>query len=154
MGYGILDVDDSQEVKAVDYGVLEASSKSERGDRLLTLHTLLGELLDKWKPVEISVEEPFVGRNVRSAFAIGEARGVALIVAAARDIPVHQYAPTKVKLAVTGYGRAEKDQVRKMVTLELNLQESPTSTDASDALAVALCHLAQTRLQRAISRGQ
>ena len=84
--------------------------------------------------------------------SLGEARGVALLAAAERGLPVYQFPPATVKRAVVGYGAGDKEQVRRMVCLQLRLPDPPPSTDASDALAVALCHLAQTRQQRALTR--
>ena len=120
------------------------------------LHHIFRELcavIDRWRPAEVAVEDPFVGQNARSAFAIGEARAVALLAAAQAGLPVRPYAPAEVKLAVAGYGRSDKAQVQELVRVQLGLATAPEPADAADALAVALCHhlrrRAEARLQEA-----
>ena len=120
------------------------------------LHHIFRELcavIDRWRPAEVAVEQPFIARNVRSAFAVGEARAVALLAAAQAGLPVRPYAPAEVKLAVTGHGRSDKAQVQELVRVQLALAETPQSADAADALAVAICHhlrrRADARLQHA-----
>jgi crossover junction endodeoxyribonuclease RuvC len=147
LGYGLVTVDE-EDIRAVESGVVTAPRSLDRVQRLLRMHVHLNELLDRLTPHEVAVEEPFVGKNVNSALAIGEARGVVLVAAAVRGIPVFQYPPATIKSAVSGYGRGDKEQVRRMVSLQLGLAEPPASTDASDALAIALCHVVQTRAQR------
>lgn len=153
MGYGLLEAQ-GEEVRALESGVLEMPPRAPRPQRLLLLHRLLGELMARLAPDEAAIEDPFVGRNVRAALALGEARGIALLAAAAWGIPVQQYPPATVKNAVTGYGGGDKEQVRRMVCLQLHLSEPLPSTDATDALAVALCHLAQTRQARVLAQGR
>ena len=150
MGYGVLDLI-HDEIKVVDFGTFKTRRADSRAKRLLSIHSNLIKLLPKWNPDEICVEDPFVGKNVKSALAIAEARGIGLISAAAFDIPIHQYTPTKIKMAVTGYGRSNKDQIRTMVSIQLRLNEQPTSHDASDALGVALCHINQVRQNELLS---
>jgi crossover junction endodeoxyribonuclease RuvC len=91
----------------------------------------------------MAVEEPFVGTNVRSAMAIGEARTVAMLAATLAGLPVHHYPPARIKASVAGYGQGEKAQVREMLRLQLGMEEAPADLNASDALAVALCHAIQ-----------
>jgi crossover junction endodeoxyribonuclease RuvC len=116
-----------------------------RGDRAHEerLHHIFRELcavIERWRPSEVAVEDPFVAQNAQSAFAIGEARAVALLAAAQAGLSVRPYSPAEVKLTVTGYGRSDKAQVQELVRVQLGLAEAPTPADASDALAVALCH--------------
>jgi crossover junction endodeoxyribonuclease RuvC len=123
-----------------------------RGDRATEqrLHHIFRELravIERWRPTEVAVEDPFVAKNARSAFAIGEARAVALLAAAEAGLPVRPYAPAEVKLAVTGYGRSDKTQVQEMVRLQLGMDKAPETSDASDALAVALCHHLRRRAE-------
>jgi crossover junction endodeoxyribonuclease RuvC len=123
-----------------------------RGDRPTAerLHHIFHELLgviERWRPAEVAVEDPFVARNARSALAIGEARAVALLAATEAGLPVQDYAPTEVKLAVAGYGRSDKRQVQEMVRLQLGLATVPEPVDAADALAVALCHHLRRRAE-------
>lgn len=120
------------------------------------LHRIFHELctiVTRWRPSEVAVEDPFVGENVRSAFAIGQARAVVLLAAGQAGLAVRPYAPAEVKLTVTGSGRSDKAQVQELVRVQLGLPEAPEPADAADALAVALCHhlrsQAEARLQQA-----
>jgi len=109
-------------------------------ERLHHIYKELCILIDRWQPIEVAVEDPFVAQNARSAFAIGEARAIALLAAAQAGLPVRAYPPAEVKLAVAGYGRSDKTQVAEMVRVQLSLAKAPEPSDAADALAVALCH--------------
>ncbi len=107
------------------------------------MHHIFRELcaiVERWRPNEVAVEDPFVGKNVRSAFAIGEARAVVLLAAGQAGLAVRPYAPAEVKLTVTGSGRSDKAQVQELVRVQLCLPAPPETADAADALAVALCH--------------
>lgn len=114
--------------------------------RLEIIAARLEILLDLWKPQEVAVEDMFFAKNARSAFKLGIARGVAIGACLKRKIPIFEYAPTLVKSVVTGYGRAEKEQVRKMVELTLRAKID-LRHDATDALAVAICHASHMRLE-------
>ena len=107
--------------------------------RLLLIHEGLTDLVETHQPEAVGVERLFFNRNVQTAFAVGQARGVVLLVAAQHGLPVVELGPHEVKLAVTGYGRATKDQVQRMVGLLLAMTELPRPDDAADALAVAVC---------------
>ena len=137
-GYGIIERQGSQ-LRAVDYGCLETLSTHALPQRLLEIHNGVIELIDAHQPIFLGVERLFFNRNVQTAFAVGQARGVVLLAAAERGLPVFEYGPHEVKLAVTGYGRAPKDQVQRMVQLVLHMAELPRPDDAADALAVAIC---------------
>jgi crossover junction endodeoxyribonuclease RuvC len=137
-GYGIVERQGSQ-LRAVDYGCLETLSTQALPQRLLEIHTGVLDLIDSHRPRFLGVERLFFNRNVQTAFAVGQARGVVLLAAAERGIPVFEYGPHEVKLAVTGYGRAGKDQVQRMVQLMLGMPSLPKPDDAADALAVAIC---------------
>jgi crossover junction endodeoxyribonuclease RuvC len=104
-------------------------------------------VIERWRPLEVAVEDPFVAQNARSAFAIGEARAVALLAAAQAGLPVRAYAPAEVKLAVAGYGRSDKAQVQELVRVQLGMSTAAEPVDASDALAVALCHHLRRRTE-------
>ncbi|MGB2694134.1 MAG: crossover junction endodeoxyribonuclease RuvC [Dehalococcoidia bacterium] len=121
-------------------GVISADSKLPMEERLHHIFRELCAVIIQWQPAEVAVEDPFVAQNARSAFAIGEARAVALLAAAQAGLPVRAYAPAEVKLTVAGYGRSDKAQVQELVRVQLGLAEAPEPLDASDALAVALCH--------------
>ncbi len=125
---------------ALDYGVLTTPASLPLTSRLLLLFRGLTEIIDRVHPTEAAVEQLFFARNVQSALAVGQARGVALLAAASRGLPVSEYTPLQVKQAVAGYGRATKQQVQNMVQLMLGLSSVPQPDDAADALAIAICH--------------
>ena len=147
MGYGVVD-EEKHQFSLVACGVLRAPARLSIERRLLKLHQGLQELIARYQPEAVAVEEPFVAKNVRAAMAIGGARAIAILAAAAAGAPVAQYSPRKVKQAVTSYGASSKDQVQQMVGFLLGPIE-PLGPDAADALAVALCHLLEGELNRA-----
>ena len=138
-GYGIIDTDGSQH-RAILYGAIKTHPKKPFHERLLKIHTDLSDLLAREKADMMAIEEVFHATNVQSALRLGHARGIALLVAAQNGLEVFEYSPLERKSAVVGYGRAEKSQVQMMVRLLLNLSETPSPDDASDALAIAICH--------------
>ncbi len=137
-GYGIVERDGSK-LKVVDYGCLETLASAPPAERLLSIHQGVLHLIELHRPEMVGVERLFFNRNVQTAFAVGQARGVVLLAAAAHGLPVLEYGPHEVKIAVTGYGRADKGQVQRMVQVLLGLAELPRPDDAADALAVAIC---------------
>jgi crossover junction endodeoxyribonuclease RuvC len=139
-GYGCVTSDGSQH-RLVACGAITMSRSLSFPDKLHTIHTGLGRLLDECRPTAVAIENVFYATNVRTALKLGHARGVAILAAVERGLPVVEYSPAEIKRAVVGYGRAEKQQVQRMVTLLLGLSEPPTPYDVSDALAVAICHL-------------
>ena len=146
-GFGAITLDEAiGQVSLIRMGVLKAPARSTLAQRLYTISRLMEHLFDEIEPTEVAVEQPFVARNVRAAFAIGEARGVALIAAAARDLPVHEYPPAAVRETVAGHGGASKTDVAGMVAAHLRLgSEEVAGLDATDATAVALCHVFRSR---------
>ena len=141
MGYGVLEVTKG-EICAVCYGCIETSGKDLRTSaRLLKIHTEVGILFEKYQPTHLSLEKLFFTRNISSAMGVSEVRGVILLAAEQRNIPVAEYTPNQVKLAVTGSGRADKRQMQEMIKRLLRLNEIPTPDDAADALSIALCHI-------------
>ena len=139
-GYGCLD-SDGRRYRLVLCGALKAPPRSTFPEKLLSIHRGLAALLIKTRPDCVAVENLFHARNVRSALKLGHARGVALLAAVEAGVPVSEYTPAEVKRAVVGDGRAEKRQVQEMVRLLLGLAAAPSPLDATDALAVAICHL-------------
>lgn len=137
-GYGVVRREGSR-LTALDYGCLETLSTTVLPQRLLEIHRAVTELILTHKPERLGVERLFFNKNVQTAFAVGQARGVVLLAAAEHGLPVFEYGPHEVKLAVTGYGRAQKDQVQKMVQAVLGMPVLPRPDDAADALAVAIC---------------
>jgi crossover junction endodeoxyribonuclease RuvC len=124
----------------VDCGVIRTDSSAQLHDRLLSLDEALQEWIRKVKPDAIAVERVFSQLNVKTAMATGQAAGVALLLAAKAGVPIALHTPTEVKAAVTGTGRASKEQVAKMVVRILQLSEAPKPVDTTDALALAICH--------------
>jgi len=137
-GYGVVERTGSQ-LRAIDYGCLETLSTQALPQRLLEIHSAVIELIDSHHPRFVGVERLYFNRNVQTAFAVGQARGVVLLAAAERGLPVFEYGPHEVKMAVTGYGRADKGQVQRMVQVVLGMTVLPRPDDAADALAVAIC---------------
>lgn len=139
-GYGLLAGDGVKNPRYVEAGTIKTTPKAPLEARLLTVYDSLTRVLTAHRPDEVAIEDVFHAKNARSALALGHARGVALLAAAHAGRPVFTYAPARIKQAVTGSGRAGKDQVAKVLAMLLGL-EAPPPPDAADALAVALCHL-------------
>ena len=137
-GYGLVEREGGK-LRLVDYGCLETLPTQELPARLLEIHRAVTELIVTHKPAQLGVERLFFNRNVMTAFAVGQARGVVLLAAAEHGLPVFEYGPHEVKIAVTGYGRADKKQVQRMVQVVLGMPALPKPDDAADALAVAIC---------------
>ena len=138
-GYGCIETGRGR-AALVCSGAIVPAPRSTFPEKLQCIHRALGDLLIEAQPDCVVIESLFHGLNTRSAFALAHARGVMLLAAAERGLPVVEYAPAEIKRAVVGYGRAEKPQVQQMVMLLLALEVAPTPLDVSDALAVALCH--------------
>ena len=139
LGYGVVRTH-GQDREALAYGVLETTAAVPMPERLLTLHAGLRDVIEEFLPSAMAVERLFFARNVTTALTVGQARGVILLVAAQYGIPVFEYTPAEVKQSVSGYGKAEKEQMQEMVRLVLGLDHLPQPDDAADALAIALCH--------------
>ena len=139
-GYGCID-SDGRRHRLVACGSLSAPPHTPFPARLQTIHEGLVALLIEYRPSCVAIENIFHAKNVRSALSLGHARGVALLAASASGAPIVEYTPAEVKRAVVGFGRAEKQQVGKMVKLLLALDAVPTPHDAADALAIAICHV-------------
>jgi crossover junction endodeoxyribonuclease RuvC len=138
-GYGVV-AHQRGRVVALDGGVIVTRAGTDAGRRLAHIHERVLALMDEYKPDAVAVEDLFFGSNARSAFAVGQARGVVILAAGQRAIRCASYTPQQVKTAVTGSGRAGKEQVQRMVQTLLSLPELPTPDHAADALAVAICH--------------
>jgi crossover junction endodeoxyribonuclease RuvC len=137
LGYGIVESIGGR-LREIDHGVLETSPDMSMPRRLLAVHALVSSLLATHAPGVLCVERLFFSRNVQTAFAVGQARGVVLLAAAQAEVPVREATPNEVKVAVTGFGKAPKDQVGRMVAVCLSLPEPPKRDDTADALAVAI----------------
>jgi crossover junction endodeoxyribonuclease RuvC len=139
-GFGVVQASGSGRVRAVEYGWWETSSRDGLAQRLKRIHDEVEELIARHEPEAVVLEESYVGADARTALSVGQARGAALVACAAAGVPCAEYPPATVKQTVCGYGRAEKDQVQRMVMAVLRLEEIPRPHHAADALAVAICH--------------
>lgn len=149
-GFGVVRVAGSR-MTAIDGGVVESSADEPAADRLARIHSALEELISWHEPVAVALEEVYFGKNVRSAIAVGQARGVAMLAAAQRGIPCFDYSPQAVKMSVCGSGSAAKRQVQRMVGALLGLPRAPASDHAADALAIAVCHASHSGAGRAVA---
>jgi crossover junction endodeoxyribonuclease RuvC len=138
LGYGIVESIGGR-AREVDHGCLVTSPDTSLPERLLAIHTLVDELIALHEPALVAVERLFFSKNVQTAFAVGQARGVVLLAAAQHALPVREATPNEVKSAIAGYGAADKEQVQRMVQMVLGMPVLPRPDDAADALAVAIC---------------
>ncbi len=138
-GWGIIEVR-SGKLEVRSYGCIETFQTMEMGERLESLYTQLTDIIQKQKPDAFAIEDLFFNTNAKTALVVGQARGVAVLVAAQNKVPLAVYTPLQVKIAVAGYGRAEKKQVGQMVKTILKLKSIPKPDDTTDALAIALTH--------------
>jgi len=150
LGYGVVD-EEGDSMTMVACGALSQPSKVPVEQRLSSLYKKLNEIVARYKPDEVAIEEPFVAGNARSALAIGRAQAIAILAAANENLPIFRYLPTQVKQQVTNYGGSNKEQVQEMVRLQLGLAQPPQPSDAADALAVAICHLHQRHIERLLA---
>ena len=149
-GFGVVDTDGRGKCRSVHFGALPAARRNARanGDssaRLNEIHARIGELVEKYSPDVVAVEGVFAALNVKTALKLAEVRGVVLLAAAQKGVPVNTYSPREIKAVVAGYGHASKHQMQQMVRAQLGLRECPQLADAADALAVALCHIHSSR---------
>jgi crossover junction endodeoxyribonuclease RuvC len=151
-GFGVVESSGSR-LRAVEDGVIETRAGVPLERRLAEIHDRVGELLDRHAPDAIAIEELYFGANARTAFAVGQARGVVLLAAGQRQVPSRSYTPQQVKGAVCGHGRADKAQVGRMVARLLGLPAPPAPDHAADALAVAICDLNRSPLAGAVAAG-
>ncbi len=139
VGFGIIDYSGNH-FSVVDYGSIETKAGTPFDRRLLTIHTELAGLINQYSPDVMSIEELFFNTNAKTAINVGQARGVLVLAAAQKEIPIFEYTPLQVKQATVGYGRADKNQVQQMVKTLLALESIPKPDDVADALSVAVCH--------------
>ena len=139
VGYGVIDYENGK-YKTVDYGKITTPAGMDMPLRLKEVYDGVLRLIEMYKPDVLAIEELFFNTNVKTAIAVGHARGVIVLAAANSGIKINEYTPLQIKQAVVGYGRADKNQVQQMVKLFLGLKEVPKPDDTADALAVAICH--------------
>jgi crossover junction endodeoxyribonuclease RuvC len=150
-GFGVVETD-GRTHRFITAGVISTSSKTPMAARLARIYEGLSEALRRYRPEAVAVEEVFHAANVKTALKLAQVRGIALLAAAQAGLPVGEYSPLEVKTSVVGYGRAEKHQVQSMVASLLGLKDPPASEDASDALAVAICHATTAATQEKLAR--
>lgn len=138
-GWGVIIVDQARNLSLIDYGCILTPATETLSERLLILHTELFKIIKKYRPAQVSVEELFFCKNVKTALIVGQARGVVLLTIKSLKIPLFEFTPLQIKQAVTSYGQADKNQVQQMVKVLLNLEKIPRPDDAADALAAAIC---------------
>ena len=146
LGYGVIKTDKRGKPEMVDYGIVSTPKDKNIAERLAMLEKGIKQIINKFKPDEIAVEELFFAKNVKTGIAVAHARGVILLTAIKECGKIFEYTPLQIKQALTGYGRAEKNQIQQMVKTMLSLKSIPRPDDAADALAVALCHAQTNKL--------
>lgn len=147
MGYGLIAVDKNS-ISLVEMGVLQLAKKQDHAERLELIFRKMEMLMRTHNPAAVAIEAPFFGKNVQSMLKLGRAQGVAIAAAMMHGLPAVEYAPRKIKQSVTGRGNATKEQVWQMLQHTLRFEEDPRFMDATDAVAVALCHHYQSRLEQ------
>ncbi|MXZ22232.1 MAG: crossover junction endodeoxyribonuclease RuvC [Caldilineaceae bacterium SB0665_bin_25] len=150
-GYGVVLETVTGDYELLTCGVIHTSPGQPMHLRLRKIFLDIQELIRKFQPHEVAVEELFFGRNVTTAITVGQARGAALLAAALADLPLIEYTPATIKQALTGYGNADKYQMQAMVRHLLDLEETPHPDDAADGVAIALCHLQTGRFQALVA---
>lgn len=150
-GWGVIEVENSK-LKVIEFGCIETSSKAQIPQRLTEVYEKIQKIIQALKPDEFAIEELFFNTNAKTAFVVGQARGVILLSAAQNNIPISIYTPLQVKIALTGYGRAEKNQIGKMVMSLLMLKHIPKPDDTADALAIAITHAFSNKYNKSIKK--
>lgn len=140
-GWSIVEKTQKGELKLIDYGAITTHKDEEIANRLKQVYDALDEIIARYKPTSMGVEDLYFFKNQKTIIKVGMVRGVILLVGEKNGLPIFNYTPLQVKTAVTGYGRADKQQVQKMVKLIFKLKEIPKPDDAADAVAVGVCHL-------------
>lgn len=142
MGYGLI-CERGRKPELLDLGILELGKIKDHFIRLRRIFEFTIQLIDRFHPDELAIEAPFYGKNIQSMLKLGRAQGVAISAALSRDLPIFEYAPRKIKMAITGQGNASKEQVASLLERLLVIKEMPVKLDATDGLAVAMCHYYQ-----------
>lgn len=150
-GFGLIETDRGS-LRVVDYGRISCSAKMSVPERLAYLAKELEAITERWHPEVAVLETPFLGLNARSLVVLAEARGALISVVVSQGLTIAEYSPAEVKSAVSGSGRADKEQVKQMVRLHLSLEKASISSDASDALALAICYVQRYRMDQLVSR--
>lgn len=146
VGYSVVECKGNN-CRPLEYGAITTKANTLFPDRIKIIYDELIDIIDKYKPDELAIEELFFNKNVKTAIKVGQARGVQILAAINRGLDVYEYTPLQIKQATVGYGRAEKHQVQEMVKVLLNLKEIPKPDDVADALAVAICHCSSSKFK-------
>lgn len=146
-GWGLIE-DNNQKLNALYYGCIETTPDEEMPQRLLILYKSIVKIIEKYNPEILAIEELFFNTNAKTALIVGQARGIVILAGAQKNIPLATYTPLQVKIAITGYGRAEKNQIGSMIKIILKLQGIPKPDDTADALAIAVTHSFHKKMQR------
>lgn len=151
-GFGVIKKIKNKKAEVIDYGCITTTPDLCSGDRLKIISNELNKLIKKHRPKIVAVENLFFFKNLKTAMPVSQAKGVILLTAAKKKIPVYEFTPLQVKMAITGYGKAEKKQVQKMIQNLLNLEEKPEDKnkrkdDATDALGIALCYTIKSKIK-------
>ena len=147
-GWGLIQAADKNRLILIDYGCIRTKPSQKLGERLKTIYQDLLNIIQSHNAEALAIEELFFSKEARTVAAVAQARGVALLSAAISNIPIYEYNPRLVKMAITGYGSADKNQMQHMVKALLKMTEIPRPDDAADALAIAICHLNTLKLGR------
>ncbi len=151
-GFGVIEKIKDKKAEVIDYGCILTTPELCHGERLKIINNELNKLIKKHKPKIMAVENLYFFKNLKTAMPVSQAKGVILLTAAKKKIPVYEFTPLQMKMAITGYGRAEKKQVQEMVKVLLNLEKNPKDKnkrkdDATDALGIALCYLLKSKVK-------
>ena len=153
-GYGIIgfSIIDKKRIgnEVVDYGVITTPKDMVFGARLQVIYESMSKLIDNYKPDEVAIEKLYFNKNITTGIPVAEARGVILLSIVMKNIPIFEYTPQEIKMALTGLGKADKSQVQFMVKTLLHLTKIPRPDDAADAVAVALCHIQTNQAMRGL----
>ncbi len=139
-GFGIIEYSDNS-YSVLKYGAIKPSRRLPFHHKINMIRNHLEEIIQMYRPTEVAIENPFYAQNIKTAITLGQVRGSVLVAVASYDCELYEYSPLEIKKAVTGYGQADKDQVKTMIKTLLHIQAPDLGTDASDALAAAYCHL-------------
>jgi len=140
-GWGLVAATGRNDLSMVKYGCIKTTPAQALTERLKTIHCTLQQIIEENRPQEMAIEELFFSKEARTVAAVGQARGAILVTAALANLPVFEYNPRQIKMSLTGYGSADKNQIQHMVKMLLRLRDIPRPDDAADAIAMAVCHL-------------
>ena len=153
VGFGVIKKEGNL-IRPLQYGSIQTKAGLDIGIRLKQVYDAAKEIIATYQPEAVSIEKLFFNKNVTTAFAVGQARGVLMLAAVEAGLPIYEYTPLQIKQAIVGYGRAEKKQVQEMVKMYLNLKEVPKPDDVADALAIAICHAHSAKMSSLLAKGK